>query len=110
MKCFVCQAELTCSNMLVRHLRLVHGYLPGKNLCLKCVQSGCSSVFGTFSGFRKHLNTKHNEYIDQQFDTDVNSCSTGEAVSDNGYKTATTSDVDDTAETSELSKSQIGAL
>ena len=90
--------------MLVRHLRLVHGYLPGKNLCLKCVKSGCSSVFGTFSGFRKHLNTKHNEYIDQQFDTDVNSCSTGEAVSDNGYKTATTSDVDDTAETSELSK------
>lgn len=90
--------------MLVRHLRLVHGYLPGKNLRLKCVKSGCSSVFGTFSGFRKHLNTKHNEYIDQQFDTDVNSCSTGEAVSDNGYKTATTSDVDDTAETSELSK------
>lgn len=30
MKCFVCQAEFTGSKMLVRHLRLVHGYLPRK--------------------------------------------------------------------------------
>ena len=59
MKCFVCQTELTCANTLVRHLRVVHGYLDGKNLRLKCAETGCGRVLGTFSGFRKHLNTKH---------------------------------------------------
>ncbi|XP_035994789.1 uncharacterized protein LOC118563679 [Fundulus heteroclitus] len=93
MKCFVCQAELKSSNMLVRHLRLVHGYLPGKNLRLKCAQTGCGCVFGTFSGFRKHLNTKHTEYIDQDGDTVVNLSSVGEEVIAN---------VDETAPTSEL--------
>ncbi|KAJ8274815.1 hypothetical protein COCON_G00094400 [Conger conger] len=97
MKCFDCQKELSCSNMLVRHLRLVHGYLPGKNLRLKCVQTGCGYMFGTFSGFRKHLNTKHTEYIDQEVDTDVNVNSVGEAVIANVDETATTSDVDVTA-------------
>ncbi|XP_041693785.2 uncharacterized protein LOC121532136 isoform X1 [Coregonus clupeaformis] len=91
MKCFVCQAELSSSNMLVRHLRLVHGYLPGKNLRLKCAQTGCGCAFGTFSGFRKHLNTKHTEYIDQQVDPDVYLSSIGEAVTTNVEETATTS-------------------
>lgn len=27
---------------------------------LKCGQAGCSQFYGTFSGFRKHLNTAHN--------------------------------------------------
>lgn len=68
MKCFVCQAELYGSKLLLRHFRLVHGFVPGKNLRLKCVEAGCCSVFGTFSGFRKHLNTKHPEQSDQHFD------------------------------------------
>lgn len=72
MKCFVCQTELTCANTLVRHLRVVHGYLDGKNLRLKCAQSGCGRVLGTFSGFRKHLNTKHTDNVNQQVNNDVN--------------------------------------
>lgn len=55
MKCFVCEAELNGSKTLLRHFRLVHGFVPGKTLRLKCVEAGCGSVFGTFSGFRKHL-------------------------------------------------------
>ena len=71
MKCFVCETEFACANTLVRHLRVVHGYLDGKNLRLKCAQTGCGRVLGTFSGFRKHLNAKHTD-IDQQVDNDVN--------------------------------------
>ncbi|KAL3972940.1 RAD51-associated protein 1 [Sarotherodon galilaeus] len=102
MKCFVCQAEFSGSNMLVRHLRLVHGYLPGRNLRLKCAQRDCGCVFGTFSGFRKHLNTKHLNYFDQQADTDVNLqpdvavkevSTTGEVVSTNVEETPTTSEM-----------------
>ncbi|KAL3989131.1 hypothetical protein ACER0C_013449 [Sarotherodon galilaeus] len=102
MKCFVCQAEFTGSNMLVRHLRLVHGYLPGRNLRLKCAQRDCGCVFGTFSGFRKHLNTKHLNYFNQQADTDVNLqpdvavkevSTTGEVVSTNVEETPTTSEM-----------------
>ena len=73
--------------MLVMHLRLVHGYLPGKNLRLKCAQTECGCVFGTFSGFRKHLNTKHTEYIDQQVDPDVYLSSIGETVTTNVEET-----------------------
>ncbi|KAL3981345.1 alpha-tectorin [Sarotherodon galilaeus] len=102
MKCFVCQAEFSGSNMLVRHLRLVHGYLFGRNLRLKCAQRDCGCVFGTFSGFRKHLNTKHLNYFDQQADTDVNLqpdvavkevSATGEVVSTNVEETPTTSEM-----------------
>jgi len=47
------------------------GFVPGKNLHLKCIEADCGSVFGTFSGFRKHLHTKHAEQSDgeQNFDT-----------------------------------------
>lgn len=96
MKCFVCQTELTCANTLVRHLRVVHGYLDGKNLRLKCAQTGCGHVLGTFSGFRKHLNTKHTDNIDQQVNNDINSSRAdlgdeGELVTANVEETATTS-------------------
>jgi len=104
MKCFVCQAELTSSNKLVRHLRLVHGYLPGKNLRLKCVQTGCGCVFGTFSGFRKHLNTKNTDFNDPGVQTDVNLSSAGELMTANADETATTSvtaNVDQTPTTCE---------
>lgn len=95
MKCFVCQTELTCANKLVRHSRVVHGYFDGKNLHLKCAQTGCGRVLGTFSGFRKHLNTKHTDSIDQQVNNDVNLSradlgDAGELVTANVEETATT--------------------
>lgn len=62
--CFVCQAHFANTNLLVRHIRLIHGFCPGKSLRLKCGQAGCCHVCGTFSGFRKHLNTKHAEQIE----------------------------------------------
>ena len=102
MRCFVCQAELKSSNMLVRHLRLVHGYVPGRNLRLKCVQTGCGSVFGTFSGFRKHLNTKHTEYLDQQAETDVTLNGAVEVVASNVDETPTSSEPSINSEKSTL--------
>jgi len=57
--CFVCHGSHGSTNLLVRHLKLVHGMYPGKTLKLKCVQAGCHCVFATFSGFRKHLNRAH---------------------------------------------------
>lgn len=49
------------SNLLVRHIRMFHGFLPGRTLRLHCVETGCGRMFGTFSGFRKHLNTRHSD-------------------------------------------------
>lgn len=73
MKCYVCQAEFTCSNLLVRHIKLIHGFLPGRNLRLRCVETGCGRGFGTFSGFRKHLNTRHTHHDLAQADPVVDS-------------------------------------
>lgn len=50
-------------------MRLIHGLYPGKSLRIKCAQAGCCHVFGTFSGFRKHLNTKHAEAIESDAET-----------------------------------------
>lgn len=57
--------------MLVRHMRLIHGFCPGKSLRLKCAQAGCCHVFGTFSGFRKHLNIKHAVQMEHEVETDI---------------------------------------
>ncbi|KAI2646880.1 N-acetyldiaminopimelate deacetylase [Labeo rohita] len=84
----VAEAELCGSKLLFRHFRLVHGFVPGKNLRLKCEEAGCCSVFGTFSRFRKHLNTKHPEQSDQHFDT-IDNCETAEAE---GQRSAQTFD------------------
>ena len=59
MICFVCKSHHASSNLLVRHLKLKHGLCPGRTLRLKCGETGCSHVSGTFSGFRKHLNKLH---------------------------------------------------
>lgn len=60
MLCFLCSNPFDGTNSLIRHLKFVHGLLPGRTLHLKCGQSGCFLVFGSFSGFRKHLNRVHN--------------------------------------------------
>lgn len=59
------------TNSLVRHIRLIHGLYQGKSLRLKCAQAGCCQVLGTFSGFRKHLNTKHADQIEHEVETDI---------------------------------------
>lgn len=41
---------------------MFHGFLPGRTLRLQCVESGCGRAFGTYSGFRKHLNIKHTDH------------------------------------------------
>lgn len=65
---------------LVRHMRLIHGLYPGKSLRLKCAQGGCCGVLSTFSGFRKHLNSKHAESIEREAETHntVDSYDTGD--------------------------------
>lgn len=55
MICFICKKEHTNANALIRHFKLVHGLCPGKRLKLKCAQRGCSHVYHSFSGLRKHL-------------------------------------------------------
>ncbi|XP_032433923.1 uncharacterized protein LOC116729460 isoform X1 [Xiphophorus hellerii] len=105
MKCFVCEAKLSCTNVLVRHIRVVHGYLDGKNLRLKCAQSGCGRVLGTFSGFRKHLNTKHTNNTDQQ----VSNVNSSRADLGNAEDLAT-ANVEETATTSTQLKSNISIV
>lgn len=59
MFCFICKIPQANTNSLTKHLKLIHGLCSGKTLRLKCGQAGCSLVYGTFSGFRKHLNKAH---------------------------------------------------
>ncbi|KAL2078827.1 hypothetical protein ACEWY4_006697 [Coilia grayii] len=63
MICFVCKSHHSSSNLLVRHFKLKHGLCPGRTLRLKCGETGCSHVSGTFSGFRKHLKRLHDPNV-----------------------------------------------
>lgn len=64
MWCFICKSPQANANSLTKHLKLIHGLCSGKTLWLKCGQAGCSQVYGTFSGFRKHLNKAHEPCAD----------------------------------------------
>ncbi len=55
MICFICKKGHVNANALIRHFKLVHGLCPGKSLKLKCAHRGCSHVYHSFSGLRKHL-------------------------------------------------------
>lgn len=59
MRCFLCKSDHGSPNGLVKHLKVIHGLCAGRTLYLKCGQVGCSHSFGSFSGFRKHLNKWH---------------------------------------------------
>lgn len=59
MKCFICKGDHGTPNKLVSHLKVIHGICTGRTLYLKCGQVGCPRSFGSFSGFRKHLNKCH---------------------------------------------------
>lgn len=62
MFCFICKKYQTNANSLTKHLKVIHGLCSGKTLRLKCGQGGCAQVYGTFSGFRKHLNKAHDKH------------------------------------------------
>lgn len=51
-------------------MRFSHGFCPGKSLRIKCAQEKFCLIFGTFSGFRKHLNSKHAEQTEHE--TEIN--------------------------------------
>lgn len=55
MICFICKKGHVNANALIRQFKLVHGLCPGKSLKLKCAHRGCSHVYHSFSGLRKHL-------------------------------------------------------
>lgn len=57
--CFLCALSFGTALLLFRHLKLVHGMYPGKNLKLKCGPIGCCLQFSSYSGFRRHLNKIH---------------------------------------------------
>lgn len=59
MRCFLCKSDHGSPNSLIKHLKVIHGLCTGRTLHLKCGQVGCPHSFGSFSGFRKHLNKCH---------------------------------------------------
>lgn len=59
MKCFLCKSLPGNPNSLVKHLKVIQGLCARSTLFLKCGKEGCSRSFGSFSGFRKHLNKCH---------------------------------------------------
>ena len=62
-RCFVCKSAFHSIQLLVRHLKLSHAFFPGMQFQLVCDQNGCRHRFCSFSGFRKHLQCKHNAEI-----------------------------------------------
>lgn len=63
MLCFICKKRQGNANVLIKHFKLIHGLCSGKNLHLKSAQVGCSHVYGTFSGLRKHLSKAHDHFV-----------------------------------------------
>ncbi|XP_056305506.1 uncharacterized protein LOC130217424 [Danio aesculapii] len=63
--CFLCTSSFGSPLLLFRHLKLIHGMYPGKNLRLKCGQAGCCLQFSSYSGFRRHLIKIHSSVGDR---------------------------------------------
>lgn len=53
--CTHCTYNANSINELCRHLRINHSLYEGSQLNLQCCFLNCSSIFKTYSGFRKHL-------------------------------------------------------
>ncbi|KAF3833189.1 hypothetical protein F7725_026854, partial [Dissostichus mawsoni] len=49
---------------LVKFLRFQHGLYPGRSLRLHCGELGCSFVFCTYSGYKRHLSRAHEQSVD----------------------------------------------
>ncbi|KAF3837731.1 hypothetical protein F7725_009499, partial [Dissostichus mawsoni] len=49
---------------LVKFLRFQHGLYPGRSLRLHCGELGCSFVFCTYSGYKRHLSRAHEHSVD----------------------------------------------
>lgn len=60
-RCFTCKFLHDTTIQLIRHLKLPHGFYPGKKFSLICAQDRCSLQFGSFAGFRKHLKNTHGD-------------------------------------------------
>lgn len=58
-RCFICKLISDTVTELIRHLKLTHAIFPGRKSQLVCDQDGCCQRFVTFSGFRKHIQSRH---------------------------------------------------
>lgn len=58
--CYICKVHHRTCPALFQHLKFHHGLYPGRSLRLKCGEPGCSSVFYTYYGFKKHLRVHGN--------------------------------------------------
>ncbi|XP_030601542.1 uncharacterized protein LOC115791568 [Archocentrus centrarchus] len=59
--CYICKVQHRNCSTLFQHLKFSHALYPGHKLRLKCGEHGCSSVFYTYSGFKKHLLKAHGD-------------------------------------------------
>lgn len=62
MRCFICKGNFGSINTLFVHLRHRHGLYDEHRALYKCGQGVCSRTFSSFSGYRRHLKTHHNEH------------------------------------------------
>ena len=70
-KCFICQSLHISSQALISHLRLGHSFYPSTKFKLACSQESCRRQFTSFSGFKKHLNSVHDEDCCQSGDAET---------------------------------------
>lgn len=60
---YSCKAQYSTSSAFFQHLKFSHALYPGRTLRLKCGEHGCSSVFYTYCGFKKHLLRVHGDAV-----------------------------------------------
>ncbi|KAK0134446.1 hypothetical protein N1851_029941 [Merluccius polli] len=82
MICFICKSCHSNTNVLVRHLKLIHGLCPGRTLRLKCGEARCAHVSGTFSGFRKHMKRVHEQSALNDEVLEINRCGSNDLLVD----------------------------
>ncbi|XP_042070926.1 uncharacterized protein LOC106632482 [Haplochromis burtoni] len=61
--CYICKIHHTSCSVLFRHLKFQHGLYPGKFLRLTCGEPGCSFIFHTYSGYKRHLFRAHGDCV-----------------------------------------------
>ena len=61
--CYICKAQHSTCSAFFQHLKFSHALYPARTLRLKCGERGCSSVFYTYCGFKKHLLSVHGDAV-----------------------------------------------
>ena len=59
MLCYICRNNFASVDVLVGHLKVIHGFK--KNNVLICTKNGCGQLFNRVSVFKQHTKNLHSK-------------------------------------------------